>query len=483
MDSWIPHPGPQEEFCSRGEFEVLFGGSAGPGKTDCLILEATRHTRNPLYRGLLLRRTFPQLQEIIDRCWTYYPMLGGVYRSTEHRWYFPSGAIIALGHMQHEADMYNYQGKQYHFIGFDEVTQFTEKQYLYLFSRCRSAIPDIPPRIRATTNPGGIGHMWCKRRFIDPVPAGQTFIDPETGLSRVFVSARVYDNPTLVDNDPAYVKRLEALPEIERRRLLDGDWEVFEGQMFPELTQRVHGIDPFDVPPEWERYMVMDWGFARPFSCGWYAVDYDGNLFRYREYYGMKENEPNVGLRMIAQDVAREINSIEFQAGESKNIRRIADPSIWNKLPGFRNKEVIGQTIAEDMQGEGLFFLKGDNDRLQGIQQVHRRFKHEIEIDKESGEVIDEHVKFYAFNDQVHFWRTMQGLQASPKNPDDVDTDGEDHIYDEVRYMCMARPVRPKKRDDAPKGTFQSERNRLIKAKQYARRHGVSLQTAYTRVR
>ena len=183
----------------------------------------------PRYHAVIFRRTFPQLQEVIDRAWQYYPLMGGVYRATEHRWYFPSGAKITLGHMQFEADKYNYQGKEFSYCGWDELTQFTETQYLYLFSRCRSTDPTIPTLFRSTTNPGGIGHIWCKERFVDVAKPGTTHIDPETGLSRIFIPARIQDNPTLIDNDPAYLSRLRALPEIERKRLMDGDWEVLEG--------------------------------------------------------------------------------------------------------------------------------------------------------------------------------------------------------------------------------------------------------------
>ena len=147
MYQWYPHEGPQKEFCSRPEFEVLFGGAAGPGKTDCLIMEATRYAKYDTYRGLILRRTFPQLQEIIDRCWHWYPKMGATYRSGEHRWNFEGGGIVQLGHMQHEQDKYNYQGKEFHFIGFDELTQFTPTQYMYLHSRARSTDPDHARRI------------------------------------------------------------------------------------------------------------------------------------------------------------------------------------------------------------------------------------------------------------------------------------------------------------------------------------------------
>jgi len=163
--AWTPHEGPQTNYLSRGEFEVLFGGAAGPGKTECLVMDAGRDTDLKNHKALLLRRTFPQLQEIIDRCFIWYPMLGGTYRSTEHRWYFPSGSTIQLGHMQHELDMYNYQGKEFSFIGFDELTHFTEKQYLYLFSRCRSPDPLIKCHVRATSNPGGQGAYLGARTF------------------------------------------------------------------------------------------------------------------------------------------------------------------------------------------------------------------------------------------------------------------------------------------------------------------------------
>lgn len=411
---WRPHEGAQTEFLSRGEYECLFGGAAGPGKTDCLVVDATRHVHNPRYRALLLRRTFPQLQEIIDRCHTHYPSLGGIYRATEHRWYFPSGGTINLGHMQHENDKYNYQGKEFHFIGFDEVTQFTKTQYLYLFSRVRTTIPDIQPMVRATTNPGGIGHVWCKERFIDVAAPGETYVDPESGLSRAFIPARYTDNPSLFENDPDYVKRLMSLPEIERKRLLEGIWDIFEGQAFPELSQRVHGAVPFDIPPDWEKFMCMDWGFAKPFSIAWYAIDFDGVLYRYREFYGCKEGEADTGLRMTPIDVAREVYRIE-----KERVRfRVADPACWSATP--KRDGTVGPSIVEDMGKEGIHFVKADNNRILGKLQIHERFKIEEELNEE-GEIIGEHPKVVVFNSCTHFWRTMLQLRLDTKNPEDVD--------------------------------------------------------------
>lgn len=475
---WVPHSGAQDEFCSRGEFEALYGGAAGPGKTDCIIALATRYIEFPDYAGILFRRTFPQLQEIIDRCWKRYPSFGGVYRSTEHRWYFPSGATIALSHMQHEDDKYNHQGKEYHFIGFDELTQFTETQYTYLFSRARTTDSRIAPRVRASSNPGGIGHNWVKERFVTITEPGKTYVDPKTGLSRIFVPGTIEDNPTLMEADPGYVMRLEALPELEKQRLRYGIWDAFEGQVFAELSKLAHGCEPFDPPPEWEKFCVLDWGYAKPFSVGWYTVDYDGMLYRYREWYGCKEGEADVGLKMIASEVAKGILD-----REKEKIRfRIADPSIWHPRPDSRKGESKGQTVQDDMAAQGVFFLKADNDRVHGKMQVHKRLKSEDQVDESTGEIVAQSsVKI--FNNCHHFWRTIPTLQEDPKNPEDVDTDQEDHIYDEFRYACMARPIRPKKVHTLPSGSFAAERNRLIRAKQYARRHGTSLEAAYSRIR
>jgi hypothetical protein len=395
--------------------------------------------------------------------------------------------VIDLGHCQHENDKYNYQGKEYHRIGFDELTQFSLTQYTYLHSRVRTTDPDIAPQVLSTTNPGGIGHNWVKDRFRPEQRALKTYHDPKTGLSRIFVPATIEDNPTLFLNDPLYISRLEGLPEIEKKRLRYGIWDAFEGQIFTELSQLVHGCEPFDIPPEWERYCILDWGFARPFSVGWYAVDYDNVLYRYREWYGCKLEEKvsdegaNVGLRMQAWEVAQGINRIEREAGETVR-RRYADPSIWHPRQESRKKEALGITIEEDFSRQGVHFIKADNDRLHGKLQVHRRLQMDESIDEETGEVTQEDPRLQVFNTCAGFWRTMPQLYESAKNPDDVDTDQEDHIYDEVRYMCMARPVTHKKVEALPQGTFRAEREKLIRAKRYAKRHGTSVDLAYRKL-
>ena len=475
---WRPHPGPQENFCSRGEFEVLFGGAKGPGKTDCLVAEAARFVYHPRYRGWLLRRTFPRLQEIIDRCWYLYPKIGGDYKASEHRWYWKSGATITLGHVQHEDDKRNYHGKEAHFVGFDELTEFTETQYHFILANIRTAVAELGLRVRNTTNPGGIGHMWVKKRFVDIGEPGTVYIDPDTWQSRVFIPAKVTDNKTLVDNDPLYIKRLEALPEIEKLRLLHGVWDVFEGQVFTELTQIKHGCDDFPIPPEWEKIMVFDWGYARPWCALWFAVDFDGTIYLYREKYGMKGDDPNAGVRQTNSEICAEIIN-----NENEKIKmRVADPACWSPTKVKGSNQVHGPSFVEDATKQGLFFMKADNDRLRGKQQFHQRLMLEDETDK-NGETLDEHPRFVVFNSCKNWWREIPNLRESPKNPEDVDTDQPDEGYDCTRYAFMSRPIIPKKIIKIPPGSFAAERAKYIKAKAYAQRHGVSMAAAYGRVR
>lgn len=488
----------------------MFGGAKGPGKTDCLIAEATRFVTHPKYHGLILRRTFPRLQEIVDRCWALYPQLGAQFREKTNRWTFPSGARITLGHCQNEVDKHNYHGKEFHFLGFDELTEFLESQYLFILANVRKSVPDLPLRIRATTNPGGGGHTWVKERFVTPCKSAETveypsadgttrkyikpkvYIDPDSGTSRCFVPATVYDNPSITINDPGYVRRLEMLPEIEKMRLLYGDWDAFAGQVFAELSVQSHGCDPFPIPPEWEKFMVFDWGYGRPWAALWFAVDFDGALYLYRARYGMGKGEdgkpdPNKGLRQTNSEICHEIISIEKR---ERIPVRIADPACWGPTKIRGSNTVLGPSFAEDAANEGLYFLRADNDRLRGKQQCHERFRLEEEIDQQTGEVLNETPRFYAFkHDEFgdcgvrRWWDEMLNLREDPKNVEDVDTDQPDEGYDCTRYAFLSRPIMPKRVERIPAGTFAAERRRLIRAREFARRHGVSLAAAYARVR
>ena len=479
---------------------MLFGGAKGPGKTDCLIADAARGIGDPNYKALLLRRTFPRLQEILDRCKMMYAQAGGDWRKVESRFTFPSGAKITLGHCQHEDDKRTYHGREFNYIGFDELTEFTETQYSFIIANVRRSRADAALFIRATTNPGGLGHTWVKRYYYDAckpkrqveyldtngvrrmmyVP--EVHIDPTSLTSRCFVPATVYDNANIMAFDPGYVRRLELLPEIEKMRLLHGVWDAFEGQVFAELSATVHGCHPFPIPPDWTRIMAFDWGYARPWCALYMAVDFENTVYLYRMVYGAKEGHVNVGRRQTNDQICEEILAVERASGHREKISlRVADPACWS--PTMRDNKIIGPSFTEDATRHGLFFLKADNDRLRGKQQLHQRLQLETETDPATGEVIKEYPRMVVFNDMRDWWRVMLELREDAKNPEDVDTDQEDHPYDVTRYLCMTRPVAPKVRSDIPQGTFASERRRLVRAKEFARRHGVSLAVAYGRVR
>ena len=444
---WQPQPR-QAAFMSRPEFEAFYGGAAGGGKSDAIVIEALRQVHIPYYKALILRKTFPQLSELIDKTLNYYPRIypGARYNASSHTWTFPSGAKIVFGSMQHAASKIQYQGLAFDAVFFDELTHFTYEEYVYLFSRCRPNGPGTRCYVRATGNPGGIGHAWVKERFITagppmrPITEQIRWVDPDgkqhsKPQNRIFVPSSVFDNRALLDNDPDYVSRLAAMPEAERNALLYGDWDSFSGQVFSEWRdnpdgyanrRNSHVIEPFEIPEEWPIWCGMDWGYSRPFSVGWYAVDYQKRMYRIREYYGCT-GTPNEGVKLEPTVVARKIREIEADDPNLKGrrIHRIGDPAIW----GSDGTESIGSLFER----ERVYFEPGDHARLSGLMQMHYRLR----FDEDGRPML------YIFNACKHFIRTVPNLVYDQKNVEDVDTEGEDHIYDECRYICMANPIAP----------------------------------------
>lgn len=453
---WQPQPR-QAAFMERPEWEALYGGAAGGGKSDALVIEALRQVHIPHYKALILRKTFPQLAELIDKSLNYYPMAfpGARYNSSSHTWTFPSGAKIIFGSMQYTKDRLKYQGQAYDFVAFDELTHFSWEEYSYLFSRCRPNGPGTRCYIRSTANPGGVGHGWVKERFITagkpmvPVwedirwrdPTGKEYCEKR---SRIFVPSSVFDNPALLQNDPDYITRLASMPEAERKALLYGDWDTFSGQVFTEWRNdsehyldrvNTHVIAPFKVPDTWSIWCGMDWGYSKPFSVGWYAVDHERRLCRIREYYGCT-GTPNMGVKLEPSEVARQIRRIEAEDPNLKGrtIHRVGDPAIW----GSDGTESIGALFER----ERVFFEKGDHARIDGKMQVH----HRLAFDENGWPML------YVFNTCKHFIRTVPNLVYDETDVEDIDTDGEDHIYDELRYVCMKNPIAPRPRKvDEPK--------------------------------
>ena len=445
----------------RPEYECLYGGAAGGGKSDALLIEALRQVHIPNYRGLILRRTYPQLEALISRSLELYPRIfpGAAYNGTGHRWRFPSGASIFFGSLQLDADKHQYQGKPYDFIAFDELTHFSKDQYMYLMSRNRPTGPGTRIYMRATANPGGIGHGWVKQRFIDPAPPMTPITDEYKVVSpdgseisirrkRIFVPSTIFDNAELLKNDPGYLGTLAMLPEAEKRALLYGDWNSFAGQVFREWKDEpshyrdrlwTHVIAPFDPPKHWQCWRGFDFGYSRPYSVGWYLADTEGKIYRIREMYGCS-GEPNKGSMQDPVEIARCIREVEQSDPilKGRQITGIADPSIFD--------ESRGQSIAAMMclAPNFITWFPGDNTRLAGLAQCHYRLSFRKDGDP----------MFQVFNTCRHFLRTVPTLVYDTHRVEDVDTSMEDHIYDEWRYVMMASPITPVYTGDAAAAKF-----------------------------
>lgn len=307
MLEWRPHKR-QEEFLElpHSIFEGFFGGAAGPGKTETILMYPIVHGwyKHPSFKGIILRRTFPDLErEIIARSQEYFPLTGAKYNEAKHRWRWPWGAILQFGHAEHEKDIKNYDGVEYNYVGWDELTHFTEFQYLYLsLERCRSSVPDLPAVVRSGSNPGNIGHSWVRKRFVEPARAGRTIIrervvditGKEVENKRIFIPAFATDNPTLLKNDPGYLARMEMLPEAERRAKIYGDWWTFAGQVFREFRNEnfpgeppnaIHVGPPVRLPEWWPRFYHLDWGTSAAAAGYWGCLAPNSKLYIYREYF------------------------------------------------------------------------------------------------------------------------------------------------------------------------------------------------------
>jgi len=364
---WKPHP-IQEKFIQIPDdvFEAMYGGAAGGGKSEILMmLPIVREWyQNPRFHGIIFRRTFPQLEEsLIPRSHEIYPHFGAKYNDTKHYWTFPSKAIIRFSYLLKKEDARDHDTAEYNYVGFDELTAFDEFQYLYMSSRVRSSDPSLPKIIRSATNPGNVGHLWVRKRFVEPFrEGGRILLDKITRQKRTFIRAFLTDNPTLMENDPDYINRLQMLPEAERRAKLDGDWWIFAGQVFEEWRgykilsepeNAIHVIKPFEIPEWWPRILTVDWGYRHMTWAGWLAVTPEQRAVLYREYTSKKKNISVWGADIARLSQGEDIDSI------------VLDPSAW----AHRGDE---RTIAEQFEEATDFAPKqADNDRVGGKVLLH----------------------------------------------------------------------------------------------------------------
>lgn len=428
--AWTPQPGTQSDAISaRWCYELLFGGARGGGKSDFLLGDYLQDVPNyqNYWRGILFRRTMPELEEIITRSHEIYPQTGATWKDQKKTWIWPNGATLKLRYLERVKDATRYQGHQYTWIGWDELGQWPDLTAYHQLKAClRQAGVHVPvKRIRATANPGGAGHHAVKSYFIDDAPGGFKVIENADGFTRMFIPSRVTDNLALLKNDPTYVENLKQVgsPELVRA-WLEGDWSVIAGAYFTEFSINRHVIKPRELPKDWIRFTSMDWGSAAPFVVQWFAVS-DGTvidipkgaLIMYREWYGGKDG---VGLKLTAEQIALGISNREKEGEQIKY--RVCDPSMF--------KQDGGESFAERFKRCGITMRPADNDRISGWDLVRHRL-----VGNEEGEPM-----LLIFDTCKDIIRTLPALQHDEAKPEDIDTTGDDHSGDTLRYGCKSRP-------------------------------------------
>jgi hypothetical protein len=441
---WTAQPGPQARFVAAPEFEVIYGGARGGGKTDAALGDFARHARRwrGAAQGLMVRRTRSSLEPTIGRAREIYAREGATWVQSRGCFEWPSGARLAMRHMANDHDAALYQGHGYSRVYVEELTQFPRSDAVDKLKATLRSAAGAPCAFRATCNPGGPGHAWVKQRYIDAGDARvvEAIKNPRGGedlqTQRLFIPAKLDDNPALIGQDPDYAARLaKSGSELLVRAWLDGDWSVIMGAFFDGWSAR-NIIKPFRIPEDWTRFIAFDWGLSAPFSVGWWAVVSEtislptyrlprGALVRYREWYGVGPD--GKGLRLTASQVAQGI--LQRQIGEPKP-HGVADPSIFNQQQG------TGPTINEVMRQAGITFRPADNTRVGKLGAVSgwNEMRERI-LGNEEGPML------VVFDTCRDFIRTVPVQQHDPMRPEDLDTTGEDHIADETRYACMSRPL------------------------------------------
>jgi len=421
-----PNVGPQTDFLAAPEREVFYGGARGGGKSYAMLIDPLRYCHKAGHRALLLRRTMPELRDIINHSQRLYSQAfpGAKWREQEKEWRFPSGAKIEFGYAENMTDALRYQGQSYTWIGIDELPQYPSPDiYNFLRSSLRSVDPSIPVYLRATGNPGNVGSQWVREMFVNPAVPNTTFdirIDTPVGtkiITRRFIPAKLQDNPYLMQTDDYYAM-LASLPDIQKKQFLDGDWDAFEDSAFPEFKKDIHIVEPFEIPKGWQRFRAADWGYSSPACCLWFAIDYDNNLWVYRELYTQK-----ITADIFAQKV------LELEQGEYIRYG-VLDASTWAK------RGDVGPSIAETMIQQGCRWRPSDRtpkSRINGKLEIHKRFKFTDDKGKEPG------LRF--FSTCRNLIRTLPLLPLDDNNIEDINTHTEDHAYDALRYGCMSRPM------------------------------------------
>lgn len=423
----------QQAFIDSQAFETLFGGAAGGGKSYGQLVDGLLYAlKYPKSKQIIFRSTFADLEKsLIRTSMDLYPLSIADYNSSKHTWKFKNGSIVDFGYIQYEKDVYQYQSAEYDVIRFDELTHFTEFMYTYMISRCRGANP-YPKCIKSSTNPGGVGHNWVKERFIDiGAPNVIHTCKLETGetTTRIFIPSLVQDNKFMLTYDPDYIKRLDALPEKERRALKYGDWDIFDGQFFTEFKRDIHVIEPFEIPKDWYIYFVMDYGLDK-LAGYWIAVDYNNNAYVFREVY-----ESNL-LVSQARDKIKEMTNEPIYL-------YLAPPDLWN-----RHKET-GKSTADIFEEGDITLYKTNNDRIQGWLQM----KEWLKPYKDEQGCMTARLKI--FSTCKNLIRCLPQVQHDEKRVGDIANEPHEltHSVDAIRGFCVywtQEPIFMPKKQELP---------------------------------
>ena len=409
---------------------IAYGGARGGGKSWAVRTKSKLLAfRYPGIKILIVRKTYKELQNNHIEQLTAELAGFAKYNRSDKMFRFPNGSTISFGYCANEGDLGQYQGAEYDVVFIDEAGQLQES-WIRKINLCVRGTNGFPKRTYYTLNPGGPGHAYFKRVFVD-----RNFNPDEDPDDYFFIQAKVEDNKALMDTQPDYLRELENMPPTLRAAWKDGRWDVYEGQFFedfrddPEHYQDrrwTHVIEPFEIPDGWTICRSYDFGYGKPFSCAWWAVDYDGTIYRIMELYGCTRT-PNEGVKWTPDKQFEEIHKTEMQHPwlKGKTIIGVADPAIWDASRG--------ESVADTAARYGVFFTPGDNERIAGWMQCHYR----LQFDE------DGYPRMYVFNTCRAFIRTIPTLIYDEHRAEDLDTKMEDHVADEWRYFCMSRPIKP----------------------------------------
>ena len=409
---------------------IAYGGARGGGKSWAVRTKSKLLAfRYPGIKILIVRKTYKELQNNHIEQLTAELAGFAKYNRSDKMFRFPNGSTISFGYCANEGDLGQYQGAEYDVVFIDEAGQLQES-WIRKINLCVRGTNGFPKRTYYTLNPGGPGHAYFKRVFVD-----RNFNPDEDPNDYFFIQAKVEDNKALMDTQPDYLRELENLPPTLRAAWKDGRWDVYEGQFFEEFRDDpehyqdrrwTHVIEPFEIPDGWTICRSYDFGYGKPFSCAWWAVDYDGTIYRIMQLYGCTQT-PNEGVKWTPDQQFSEIHKTETQHPwlKGKNILGVADPAIWDASRG--------ESIADTAARYGVYFTKGDNERIAGWMQCHYR----LQFDE------DGYPRMYVFNTCRAFIRTIPLLIYDEHKVEDLDTTMEDHVADEWRYFCMSRPIKP----------------------------------------